>query len=469
MGGGSPHEDAQLDGMSASRKPRRALRLVGWNAVGLMAGLALIGLVGEAWLRLTVPFKHPYKPTTFVPEVGVLRPPDTEVRWTNGRNLWTVSRTNSLGFLDREPPNPERAAQSCHITFISDSLVEAAEVPIADKLQVRLEALAARQLPHLEVTTSAFGMAGTGQVNQLAFYDQYARRLRPKLVVLVFSPSDYIDNFPLLKALQLGVDPEHPYFTVATRAEDGGFRLRSPDPDHRRFMLPWPAELGDRSPWGALLQRAGHLSHFWWWLRRNYHLLFPQPKVHDQAARVGWVELLSRRPAYAPLIDRVGSASKWKEALLGFFAGPRPEPGGPLFAEGSGSPFFKEALAHTAFALDEFKRRAERDGAALAVLASHRVLQSGRAKLDRLREMAKERNIPVIDQADFIRRQGAELRDAELMRDRHWSPTGHRWVAEAMLEYLQANQDVCLGAASDQRFSAEAAGECQIGELQARS
>ena len=68
------------------------------------------------------------------------------------------------------------------------------------------------------------------------------------------------------------------------------------------------------------------------------------------------------------------------------------------------------------------------------------------AQLDGRSASWKPRGIPVIDQADFIRRQGAELRDAELMRDRHWSPTGHRWVAEAMLEYLQANQDVCLGS-----------------------
>ena len=429
----------------ASRKPRRALRLIGWNAVGLMAGLALIGLLGEAWLRATVPFRHSHKPTTFVPEVGVLRPPDTEVRWTDGHSIWTLSRTNSLGFLDREPPSPERAAASCHVSFISDSLVEAAEVPIADKLQVRLEALAARELPQLDIRTSAFGMAGTGQVNQLAFYDEYVRHLRPKLVVLVFSPSDYIDNFPLLKALQIGVDPEHPHFAVATRAEDGGMQLRPPDPDYRQFMLPWPTDLADGPLWAPLIRRATSLSYFWWWLHGNYNRLFPQAGFQDQTARAGWVELLSRRPAYAPLIDRLGSASKWKETLLGFFAGPRPEPRGPLFAAGNDSPFLKEALAFTAFALDEFKKRTERDGATLAVLASHRTLVGSPAQLDRLKEMAKERGIPVIDQADFIRRQGAEPRDAELMRDTHWSPVGHQWVAEAMLEYLQANQAVCAG------------------------
>ena len=53
----------------------------------------------------------------------------------------------------------ERAAASCHITMIGDSYVEALQVPIADKFHVRLEDLAARELRHLDVTTSAFGVS----------------------------------------------------------------------------------------------------------------------------------------------------------------------------------------------------------------------------------------------------------------------------------------------------------------------
>ena len=149
---------------SPPRKFRRALRLAGWNALLIIAGLALIGLAGEAWLRSTMPFVASHAPTVFVPDVGMLRRPHTEIRWTNGLDFWTVSRTNHLGFLDREPPNPEQAAESCHITMIGDSFVEAKDVPIADKFHVRLEEMAARELPRLDVTTSAFGMGGTGQI-----------------------------------------------------------------------------------------------------------------------------------------------------------------------------------------------------------------------------------------------------------------------------------------------------------------
>ena len=65
---------------AAAPKVRRALRLVGWNAGLLVAGLVLIGLAGEAWLRSTVPFVSPYRPTVFVPDVGVLLRDPLEVR-----------------------------------------------------------------------------------------------------------------------------------------------------------------------------------------------------------------------------------------------------------------------------------------------------------------------------------------------------------------------------------------------------
>ena len=84
------------------------------------------------------------EPYTFVPGVGVLFLPNVEVRATNHLDFWTVSRTNRWGFLDREPISPERAAESCHITVIGDSFVQAKQVPISDKFHVRLEDLATR-------------------------------------------------------------------------------------------------------------------------------------------------------------------------------------------------------------------------------------------------------------------------------------------------------------------------------------
>ena len=218
---------ARRRGRLAPRRGRPAPLLVGWNALVLVAGLALIGVVGEAYFQLRVPFAESDLPFGLVSTTaGQLYRRDAELRFTNGLDFWTVTRTNSLGFPDREPIGLERAVASCHIAMIGDSFVEALQVPIADKFHVRLEELAARELRHLDVTTSAFGFSGTGQVNQLAYYDEFARHLRPALLVLVFVSNDFMNNAPILAGLHQGVDPDQLKLVSAIRGADGGITLR---------------------------------------------------------------------------------------------------------------------------------------------------------------------------------------------------------------------------------------------------
>ena len=113
----------------AGMKIRRALRLVGWNALFLVLGLALIGVAGETYWRLRAPFGETFRPYAWSPNVGAIYKPHADVRWTNHLDFWTESRTNGLGFVDREPIGLERAAASCHVAMIGDSYVEALQVP----------------------------------------------------------------------------------------------------------------------------------------------------------------------------------------------------------------------------------------------------------------------------------------------------------------------------------------------------
>ena len=62
---------------------------------------------------------------------------------------------------------------------------------------------------------------------------------------------------------------------------------------------------------------------------------------------------------------------------------------------------------------------------------------------ERLTQMAEDRGIPVVDQYDYILRQGHRPQDAEWRSDFHWNHQGHRWAAEALLEHLQANPEAC--------------------------
>ena len=286
-----------------SRTPRPRLRyalsVIGWNALLLIAGAVFVMTAGEAYVRLTVPFMTSSVTSEFVPNVGYVRTPGAELRHTNRLEFWTVSRANSLGFLDREPPSPERAAASCHVAVIGDSFVEAMEVPVDDKFHVRLEALAARELPHLDVTTSAFGQPWTAQVQQLPFYDEYARLLRPELLVLVFVPNDLRDNSPILRAMELGWDPEYPPQPVAERSPDGAMRIRPPHPDHEKFRL--PRRHGRESRIVRTAKRTvKEVSWFASWLDARKDLLHSFDPAIAHATRK---ELLSRRPGYAALLE----------------------------------------------------------------------------------------------------------------------------------------------------------------------
>lgn len=62
----------------SSARIGRAVRLAGWNALFIIAGLALLVGIGEIYLRWSVPFMTRVEPYTFVPGVGVLFVPNAE-------------------------------------------------------------------------------------------------------------------------------------------------------------------------------------------------------------------------------------------------------------------------------------------------------------------------------------------------------------------------------------------------------
>ena len=426
--GVKPHPSVAGRGRPASGRIRRALRLVGWNVLFLAAGLALIGVVGETYFRLRVPFVEKIHPNAYSPTVGRIFAPNAEVRHTDGLDFWTISRTNSLGFVDRQPIGLERAAASCHIAMIGDSYVEALEVPIADKFHVRLEELAARELRHLDITTSAFGISGTGQVNQLAYYDEFAQYLRPALLVLVFVPNDFMNNAPILEGLHQGMDPDRLTEVSATRGADGTITLRPPHPPSAESRL---ATMASTSPpwYSRVTNRLINMSLLAKSLDAKRRAWFPDDTDPEL---ISWVALLSRRsPRYAALLDG------WRPTTRGSIVVP--------FRNAQDMPaIYEDALDFTAFALDQFRERADRDGAALVILSTHYVGTRGDLGFDRLTALAESRGIPVIDYNDYVLRQGAEpRRDARWKHDAHWNTAGHRWAAEALLEYLKANQEIC--------------------------
>ena len=354
-----------------------AVRIAFWNALVLGAALLVAVAAGEVYLRAAWPFARNERPTEFVPGVGMRLKPHSEVRSTNTLDWWTVQRANSLGFLDREPPSPERAAASCHVAIVGDSFVEANQVPLSDKVPVRLEQMAAERLPDQDVTVAAYGHDGTAQVAQLPWWDEWIRHRPPKLVVLVFVGNDPEGN---ARRPRIG-DP--PYAHVRS-AQDGslelirpGSRVSTPPYPH----VPTSARLWRRIPF-ALRPHAGA------WVRWRIAI---------------WSENL---PLYPAKVDSIPTLH-W---------------------------------AATAFALDHWKVRVGSGGARLVVLASYETYDP---PYSGIKGLAAERDIPVIDQMGHILAQGGEPRDVHFANDGHWSPQGHQWAAEALLEWMAANPSVC--------------------------
>ena len=421
---------------------RSVWRIAFWNMLITLAGLILIMAAGEVYLRLTMPFVESSWDLEFVPGVGFLYRSHTLVRATDGVEFWTESKVNSLGFLEREPLAPEEAAESCHIAIIGDSFVEAREVQLASRFPVLLEEFAERDLPELNVTTSAFGFRGTGQIQQIAFYDHYAHKMKPDLLVLTFFRNDFTNNSSFLHNLVSPWDPDHPPHYFAKKSETGGISLYPPDPEFADYrddsilLSPSPPPpigiLLDGFPEYRLLMRMKAV--FW----------NPRSSILVNKRMFEKVKTLRKRPRYASLTaDWEGTSITWAGLSHVLMEAE------PLMA-------VQEALDLTAFALDQFQERAERDGVSLVILA-HETMSSWlsyarrktgrRAHIDILREMADARGIPVIELYDHMVRLGGPIEDRlhemRFRHDGHWNETGHHRVAEALLEYLKKNREIC--------------------------
>ena len=402
----------------------RALPVLAWNALLSLIGLLLIAVTGEIYYRVKLPFVALSKPRHFVKDVGYLYKPHAEVRSTNLSEFWTISRANSLGFLDREPLSPQRTAESCHIAVIGDSFVAASQVPIEAKFHVRLEHEARRTLPNLDVTTSAFGRGATGPVNQLPFYEHYVQQLKPDLLVLVIVHNDFWNSSAPLS------DELYPFtrsaltMAHAVRSTTGEIRIRPPQ--RRSFAEYSFAET--RETW-----------IYSWILSKSFLARAVYRHMIDRMAGMqrGYPRDESGRCICCSRISSDKQFSENHDFRIHFR---KNDLHGPC----------KDAFDFLGFALDRFQQMAQRDNASLVVLATDtlQVNPESEETDDQgyhilARKLTEARGIPFIDLYDYVVRQGRRIEDGRFALDRHWNLQGHQWAAEALLEYLERNQAVC--------------------------
>jgi hypothetical protein len=392
---------ANIEAFFSALRYLSALGLVGWTIVrlfgarlgfltrnvlpGLIVSAVLLaaGLLGaELYLRHAgmFPASDNRSPSQFIDKVGFVFKPGETVRLTNGIDFWVSEKVNSLGFIDSEPALP-KPPDTFRIVLVGDSFVEALQVPIAQKLQTLLAADLNRRFPDRKFDAVALGYSGTGQANQLPFYERN-RDLKPDLVILLFVSNDFANNSPVLESLRHGWHPDH-LPRLFMRARPGQPCERLPiDPAWQKSLLA-----------GDLTERA-----------RQLRAMSPD---FDHGLR-GWEPTGGRKPT---------------DGLQDIFLGPGPLP-----------PAFEAAVASTKCAFVEWQKLAEQDGFKLLVASVDNV----EGQIDRLKRMTGELELSLIDlHQEFVRYHDPAL--AHFSSDAHWSPNGHRWAAAAIANYLADN------------------------------
>lgn len=321
--------------------------------------------------------------TTLDPVAGVVFKPNEEVRWTNHLDFWTRERANSMGFLDAEPAIPKPAGRF-RLLLVGDSFVEAAQVRNDQKLQSLLAARVNERLGAGHADAAAMGSSGTGQANQLGFYDRFGKALAPDVVVLLAVSNDFANNSPLLEAVRNGWAPYHPPRRFV-ELDAGQYRTIAPDLEWLRWRMP----------------AAGPAEY--------YKTLAASPEFGPRFKGWGGPTALE--------IDDVF----WRREL---------------------PPLFQDAVTLTRHALEEWKQRADRDGFRLVVVATENLtrpgadaVSDGTLYLKRFEQIAEDTGIPFFDLAPTFAKQSN--RAAGFWKyDSHWSPQGHRWAADAIYQFL---------------------------------
>ena len=377
----------------------RSFNTVAAAVVSTGVVLLVAATLMEAYLRWRIPFTEVEWPGRFDPELGFVFQPNARVRWTNGLEFWVEETSNSLGFLDREPTVPKPDGMF-RVLVIGDSFVAAAQVGVAEKMHVQLEARLRDALGTDKVDTVAFGYSGTGQSNQLSFYDVYGADIDADLVVLLFHSNDFGNNSAVLESVSYGWDPWRP---------------------PRLFYEP------DES--GAAFVRVG-IDANWFDHRLSRRML--DPASHQRL-------VMERYPETRALLDGWPASSVHQDCV--FYADELP-------------PLFQRAVASTEHALRLFKERTKNRGEALLLVTTPGVVGGRqycgdnccyaldeRNQLKRITRMAERVGIPILDLYSVFAERG-DWRDATLPYDAHWSALGHRWAAEAIADYLVEHREL---------------------------
>lgn len=341
---------------------------------------------------------------SFVPAVGSIHLPNALSLDTNRFDYCVEQRSNSLGFLDAEPPHSFDSIQDrLRIALVGDSFVEASQVSLSDKVQTLLR----KKLTDagIEASVLAWGISNLGQVQELALFERFGLALRPNVVVLVIVYNDLKNNSWLLQALQDGISPETPYYPEI-RPLEGGWEQIPPVAIGHATKLPHQP-ISDPPLWATWLKRNsalyGYLLHLTSWNYPRLQALLAGTAPADLLP--DYASALSRDPNIAPLLANWPTAASDIDDAFEHRPWPRA---------------LDLAVSATEHAMDQWSELARRENFQLVALMSGE-FNVMPAKAAIWRRILDERSIPTIWYGT------AHPAGWHFLRDDHWNAQGHHW------------------------------------------
>jgi hypothetical protein len=405
-----------------------------------VALIACVVLGLELYCRVKYPCNpaERHSPWAFVPGIGTGYKPHDTVRATNRFDYCVDQKSNSLGFLDYEPPRWEDIKDKPKIAIVGDSMVEATQVPLGDKMQTVLRQSLARELG-VDASVVAWGISGLGQVQELAMFERFGLALHPDVVLVIIVPNDLKNNSWLVQAVDDGVSPDTPYNVEIRPASLKDPRhvndwvTIEPVPIRDVVRLPAAPDAAPPDPlrrW--LLNNSVLYAYLLHLATANFSVVSDilSPRGSDFDLLGYYVdEVQKKNPELTPLLEG------WPRNGSGDYVSPW-----NAFEAKSWPLAFDLTVRATEHVMDQWVDLAKREKFKLvAMMKADFTGLNGQIGI--WERVLRERNIPIISQIEFYKAKGYARNDEHFLRDGHWTAQGHRWTAESFLEFLKAHPD----------------------------
>tara|TARA_B100001989_G_scaffold3713_1_gene2464 strand:+ start:7396 stop:8661 length:1266 start_codon:yes stop_codon:yes gene_type:complete len=404
--------------------------------------IILVLLCSEFWARINskgVNQKWIYWDNIHSKEIGFYFRPKAEIRHTNSLDYATKNKANSLGFIDEEPLRG--ASESiCRIAIIGDSFVEAAQVNNKNHIGPILEKKLNSTYLNKNIDVVQFGYSGTGQINQLPFYTQVARNLKPDLVILVFSYNDFADNSFLLSAIRNNWHPDFlPRLFIKGINKDLKLSAISDKDDSIIFPKPLINEIREE------LQKKKN-SNLVESLRDYSQII---NLIYSNAERKNIKNTLDLRPVYKKRLEVLKliypKYTRDLDSLNKYLTQEETDQFDklmpldvPFMRSGSLSSIFEQSYIYTQFAFELFKQEVEKDNSKLIVFMNH--LWNNQEMVNRVSNITDSLKIDLINQMEYVKNKKLVPRSLNFKNDGHWNAFGHKIASEQVYKYIYDNK-----------------------------